>query len=276
MRVVMSRCRLAWLVVCAGVVATALSGCGTADVAAQRATTGGTATPKPAPSQAVAAAKIADLLVTYAPGSPCADVLVDTPIANVPAACAALWSPLRLHTVPGGTLLQRAPAFPSLGTGTGVSPDEAIRYAAALWRTEAFQGFAVGTRQLTIADALGKDQLFLRVGVMEQAVLQGDVVSTPICHFFPTAMEVVELAPDLAAFVHATGRTLGVHARFSGPCRAVATDAHGTTRELFNFAGSLDVVFVGELRSDQRLGSILWLTGLAECTKDVAKKTCVE
>ena len=270
-----ARCRLLLLV--AAACATGLAGCGTADVAAQRASASpGKASATAAPEQQQTAAKIADLLATYPKGSPCADVLVETPIAKVPPACAALWQTLNVGIVPGQNLLPRAPSFPTLGTGPGVTSDEAIRYATGLWRTEAFQGFAVGTRQLGIAEALGKDELFLRVGTMERAILQGEKVTTPICHFFPTQIEVVAVAPDFAEFLKATGRTLGVHARFSGPCYATATNAQGASRELFRFAGNFDVLFVGDLRSTNPLGHMLWITGLAECTQDIAKKTCAE
>jgi hypothetical protein len=262
--------------------AVALSGCGTAELAASKpnSSQGHGAQAQASPpaatpaSQQSSAATLADLLVTYSPSSPCADVLVDTPIAQVAPACAALWSPLNVGVVPGQSLLKRAPRFPTVKAGSGVTPDEALRYAAGLWRTEAFEGFALGTRQVPVVVPLGKDYLFVRVGTMERAVNNGEVVTTPLCHFFPVTMEVVEIASDLAGFEQRSGRTLGVHARFQGPCYATATNAQGVKQELFNFSGTYDVVFVGDIHTDAPFGPILWLTGLAECSKDIAKKTC--
>ncbi len=214
------------------------------------------------------------LLVTYAPGSACASVQVATPIDKVPQSCGAAWKPFGVKLVPGQDMLRHAPRFPQVSAGPGVSPHDAIEVAVALWRTRTFQAFALATRQLGIDDALGTDHLFPRVGAEELAVEKGDRVTTPLCHFFPTQMRVVALADDLKSFEHRTGRTLGVKARFVGPCYATATDLSGAKHQVFSFNGVDDVVFVGDVGGGDPLGADLDVTGLGDCSADVAKQTC--
>lgn len=220
------------------------------------------------------AALLDALLVTYAPASPCAGVAVATPVDKVPAACAAAWSKFGVRLVPGQDMLRRAPQFPQISAGPGVTPHQAIELAAALWRTKTFQAFALSTRQLGLEDGLGTDHLLQRAGSEEQALEQGDRVSTPLCHFFPTRMRVVVLPDDFARFQRRSGRALGVKARFLGPCYATATDRTGTRHQIFSFQGADDVVFVGDVGSGDPLGAVLDVTGLGDCSADVARTTC--
>lgn len=246
-----------------------------------------TATPSPSPSptpfgpQVIPtggptdpAALLTQLLVTYAPGSPCASVQVETPIAKVPKACADVWAPYHVLTVPGQDAVKRTPRFPQVTAAAGVSPQDAIKLAVALWRTKTFQAFALGTRQVRIEAGLSENEIFLRAGREELAVMNGARVSTPLCHFFPTEIRVMPLASDFEGFVHRTGRVLGVKARFQGPCYATETTKQGVTRQIFSFNGADDVVFVGDIRSGDPLGAVLDVTGLGDCSADITKATC--
>ena len=217
---------------------------------------------------------LSQLLVTYAPGSACASVAVETPIANVPAACASAWAPYHVSRVPGQDAVKRTPRFPQVSAGPGVSPQEAMKLAVALWRTKTFQAFALGTEQPAIEEGLSRNNVFLRAGAEEIAVEKGDRVSTPLCHFFATQIRVVTVAQDFESFVHRSGRLLGVKARFMGPCYATATDSKGAKRQIFSFDGADDVVFVGDIGAGDPLGAVLNVTGIGDCSADITRATC--
>jgi hypothetical protein len=217
------------------------------------------------------------MLDTYPAGSACAPVQRATTIDKVPAACAQAWKPYGLHTVPGQSLMHETPPrFPPVTLGPGVQAGEAAQLVSAMWRTDGFKVFALATRQLDIVDGLGPDHFFRQVSQEVQAESKGEQVDLPLCHSFPSAMRVVVLATDLAQFTHRTGKALGIKVTYSGPCSGSATDARGTKRQLYGFDGTLAVVYVGDVAQGDPLNNVFQITGLADCRRDVAKRTCVE
>lgn len=269
------------LVACAA--ALLASGCGTATVLPT--TPRATPTPVPTPSAVVVASPTAwptalptdpvDL-VTYEPGSACVTVLVNTPISQVPAACAAAWRPYGVVEVPGQDALKRTPHFPNVLAPKGVSNATAARLAVAMFRTNTFEAFALGTRQLRIVDGLGQNYLFRAIGIMEKAVASGDTVTTPLCHFFPTQIRIIPLAHDFASYVHRPDGFLGVEFTYTGPCYATATDKAGKTTQLFRFDGQKQVVYVGDIGRGDPMGPVLVLTSFGECDQAVVKATCAQ
>ena len=274
------------LMLVACVAAFLASGCGTATVLpsmtspepslpATPAAQAAAASPSATPWRLASPSDPVDL-VTYEPGSACVSVQVTTPIAKVPAACAAAWRYYRVAYVPGQDAMKRTPHFPDVIAPKGVNSAIAARLAAAMWRTETFEAFALGTGQLYIVDGLGQNYLFQQVGVMEQALAKGDRVSTPLCHFFPTAIHIVPLAHDFASYVHRPDGFLGVEFTFTGPCYATATNKAGQTSELFRFNGQRSTVFVGDIGKGDPLGPVLVLTTFGECDQAVVKATCAQ
>jgi hypothetical protein len=84
----------------------------------------------------------------------------------------------------------------------------------------------------------------------------------------------VVISSDLEAFVHRTGRVLGVKGRFVGPCQATATDGKGAQHQIFSFNGVDDAVFVGDIGSGDPLGAVLEVTGIGDCSADITRATC--
>jgi hypothetical protein len=215
-------------------------------------------------------------LVTYEPDSACASVQTTTSIDKVPAACAAAWKRFAVRVVPGQDAIKRTPHFPSVLAPHGVSSTIAERLAVAFWRTETFQAFALGTRQLGITDGLGPSYIFRVIGVEERAVEHGATVTTPLCHFFPTQIRIVPLMRDFARYVHRPDRFLGVEATFTGPCYGTATDAKGNTTELFRFNGQRSAVYVGDIGRGDPEGPVLTVTSIGECDQPEVKATCAQ
>ena len=264
------------------VVALLTTACGTAAVAQQRIDNGpraaspsavATASPTPWPT---AAPTDPVNLVTYEPDSACVTVQVNTSIDKVPAACAAAWKRFGVHEVPGQDMMARTPHFPTVLAPTTLSGAIAARLAAALWRTQTFQAFALATRQIRMVDGLGQNYLFRSVGIEEHAVESGDRVSTPLCHFFPTQIRIVPLAHDFASYVHRPDGFLGVEFTYTGPCYATATDKSGKTVQLFRFDGQKNVVYVGDIGKGDPFGPVLVLTSFGECDQAVVKATCAQ
>jgi hypothetical protein len=260
-------------VVAAGLLATA---CGSASASSPpHPTLSAVSTPSPTVWPTASLSDPVDL-VTYEPDSACASVQTTTSIDKVPAACAAAWKPYGVREVPGQDALKRTPHFPNVLAPNGVGSTTATRLAIALWRMETFEAFALGTRQLRIVDGLGRNYLFRAIGVMEKAVAQGDRVSTPLCHFFPTQIRIIALAHDFASYVHRPDGFLGVEATYTGPCYATATDKTGKTSQLFRFDGQRKVVYVGDIGKGDPMGPVLVLTTLGECDQAVVKATCAQ
>jgi len=215
-------------------------------------------------------------LVTYLPGSACESVAVATPIDKVPTACAQAWSRFAIGEVPGQDLLKKTPHFPTVSVKTGLDPILASRLAVALWRTESFHWFALGTGQLGVVDGLGPNYFFREVGIEEQALQNHESVSTPECHFFPVAIRVVPLAQDLAAALHQPSGTPTVVATYQGPCYATAVDAKGNAHQLFSFNGKQSSAFVGVIGRGDPEGAVLEISGVGECDQPAAKSTCAQ
>jgi len=245
-----------------------MSGCGTAAVAQ------GTIARENGAVTTLPRTAIAPLLAVYPAGSACASVATAMPIAKVPAACAAQWRRFGVVVVPGQDLIARLPAMPRATYSDGIDPQQAARYAAALWRMDAFKAFALATRQIGIVDGLGADSFFRRASQEVQAILAGEQITQPTCHAFPTALQVVHLAPDFEKFARRSGNALGVKVTFTGPCTGTATDAHGGTHQLYAFDGRQSVVYVGDVGTEAPLANVLQLTALGDCRQPVAKHTC--
>ena len=244
------------------------SGCGTAGVAQ------GSIDRQNGQTTMLAPAAVTAQLAVYPAGSACASVKTAMPIAQVPAACAAQWRRFGVRVVPGQDLISRLPALAPVSVGPGVDTRDAARYAAALWRMDAFKAFALATRQIGIVDGLGPDSFFRRASQEVQAIVAGDQITQPTCHAFPTALRVVRLTPDFESFARRSGVALGVKVTFTGPCTGTATDAHGAVHQLYTFDGRQSVVYVGDIGSDAPLGNVLELTALGDCRQPVAKRTC--
>jgi hypothetical protein len=215
-------------------------------------------------------------LVTYEPSSACASVQVTTRIDKLPPACAAAWRPYGVVEVPGQDAMKRTPHFPQVLAPNGVNSTTAIRLAIAMWRTETFQAYSLGTRQLHIVDGLGQNYLMRHVGGLEREVEKGNSVSTPMCHFFPTQIHIVPLAHDYASHVHRPDGFLGVQFTYTGPCYATSTDKNGNKTELFRFDGQRSVMYVGDIGRGDPLGPVLVLSTFGECNLPQVKPTCAQ
>jgi hypothetical protein len=216
-------------------------------------------------------------LATYASDSACAGVQVATPVARVPAACAAAWTKLGVTLVPGQDLVRDAPRPPQVRSVAGASVPEVTALIVAFWRTEAFKAFAIKTKQPGIVDGLGANRFFRDNSLEVQGVVAGADVPAPDCHEYPAALGVARATPTLARFLKKTGTVLLIKATYSAPCAATATAKDGSKVPMYSWTSPLSVLYEGEIAARRDpLGSVLQLTGLAECTQQVALDTCAQ
>lgn len=204
-----------------------------------------------------------------AAAGPCASVTTTTAIAQVPAACAAVWAPYGVTKVPPANLTDSTPVPADVVNGThgSVTDSEAKAWALAANRTAMWDRWAEQYGQAALLPHLLKQGL---VPASElNALSRGARIDQPDCSSFGTRYGLFPLGADGLTFFSGLGQLVTARyvlaITYPGPCQIVATYPDGHKETLFSFAGSGTTVFAGADEKDRVLGQLWFSEAAADC-----------
>lgn len=209
-----------------------------------------------------------------AAAGPCASVTTTTPIAQVPAACAALWAPYGVTKVPPANLTDATPAPPPVTNATrgAVSDADAQAWALAVNRTGMWLRWSEANDQYALTTYLEARQVVN--ATLDQAMRRGTSVIDPDCDLFATQYRLFPLTTEGSAFFtsfgQATHDSYVFVERYPGPCAILGKDAAGSTHTLLSTPNSVVSLSAGTVRHDPLLGDIWFGDGAAFCTNSGA------
>jgi len=190
-------------------------------------------------------------------------------IAEVPAACAAVWAPYGVTKVPPANLTDATPAPPPVANGTkgAVSDTDAASWALASNRGSIWYRWSEANDQPKLLARIGRISL---LPTPELQVLATDgTVSQPDCAIFPVKVAAFEVGADGVAFFSSLGQSIrgGVVfvGRFPGPCSITATTAGGQVQTIASYPTAGVTFFAGHLVDDPLLGKIWFTDGAGNC-----------
>jgi hypothetical protein len=195
-------------------------------------------------------------------GNPCNSVHTTTPIADVPPACAAMWTPYQVTKVPPIDILQQehVPAAPTVHnmTNGAVSDAMAQHWAdASNWDNGWFKWAEAQSQESFLVHIQGPDLL----SAPERTALdQGAAIAQPDCDLYPEVFALFKIGPDGNAYFARKGLpnddVYVLVALVHGPCTATATYPDGHTSAIPELQQTSTVFAPGTLRSDPVLGDI--------------------
>lgn len=206
----------------------------------------------------------------------CASVTTTTPIAQVSAACAALWAPYGVTKVPPANLTDATPTPPGAlvvnGTQGAVSDTEAQRWALAANRAAIWDRWAERYDQVALLNHIIAQSL---VPASElSAMNQGAQVNQPDCSSFGTRYGVFPIGTTGATYFSGLGQHTSasyvLSVMYPGPCQIVASYPDGRKSVLFSFATAGTTVFAGSVHDDPVLGSLWFAEAAADCANQAA------
>ncbi len=239
----------------------ALSSCGS-PAPVPTAATRPTSTPLPRPSAAAGA---------------CASVQTTTAIAQVPAACAALWAPYGVTKVPPANLTDSTPAPPLVvnETNGAVSDGQLKMWILASNRDSVWYRWAEANVQPSLLSRLGSMALFPAAEV--QALAAHESVAQPDCAIFPLKVTVFAISETDRAFFRSHGQTAAdpyvFVSAYPGSCTVLGTDATGHTVAIETFPSAGVTFFASHLVDDPVLGPLLFADGAGNCSESGAPPT---
>jgi len=207
----------------------------------------------------------------------CASVHVTTPIDQVPAACAALWSPYQVTKVPPPDILQQehvppAPPVRNLTSGA-VSDATAQHWADANNFDSGWFKWAEANGQLAFLPHIAGPDVILPA---ERSALEmGATIAQPDCNLWPANMKLLPIGGDGNAYFARKGLptdnpyVLIDEIQLTQPCVAIATYPDGEHSPIPELQQTSTVFVPGRLMSDPVLGDI-WLSDAGGSCSDLA------
>ncbi len=230
--------------------------------------------PPPKPSTPSTAAPSRSPRPSAAAG-PCATVTTTTAIADVPAACAALWAPYGVTKVPPANLTDSTPPAPATLTNDtdGRLPDPQLAaLVTASNRASLWYRWAEANDQSALMSHLGLVRLDPAAEL--QAMASNEPISQPDCALFPIRLTVFAITADDRQFFSAQPETAQdpyvFVGTYPGPCTVTATTPAGKTVTLASYASAGVTFFVSHLINDPLLGAVLFFDGAGNCTQSGA------
>jgi hypothetical protein len=205
-----------------------------------------------------------------AAAGPCASVMTTTPIAQVPAACAALWAPYGVTKVPPANLTDTTPTTSQVVNATqgAVSDAQLAQWILASNRDSLWYRWAEANDQSSVLPHLGL--ISLDPPAELKAMAANEPISQPDCALFPLKVEVFPITPtDRRFFVgegETTTSTFVFVGTYPGPCTVTATTGSGQTITLASYPSQSVTFFAGRLKRDALLGDLLFYDGAGNCT----------
>jgi hypothetical protein len=223
-----------------------------------------TRTASPRPSPAVASRP-------SAAAGPCASVTATTAIAQVPAACAAVWAPYGVTKVPPANLTDATPPAPTLVNATqGALSDEKLQgWILASSRDSLWYRWSEANDQSSLMPRLG--QVSLDPPAELQAMAANEPIFQPDCALFPTKVAVFPITSNDRNFFTAqpsTARDSYVFVgTYPGPCVVTATTLAGQTITLASYPSTGVTFFASHPVQDPLLGPLLFYDGAGNCNQ---------
>jgi hypothetical protein len=198
-------------------------------------------------------------------------VHVTTPIEQVPAACAALWSPYQVTKVPPPDILRQehVPAAPPVRNMTSGAVSDAVaqHWVDANNFDNGWFKWAEANGQLTFLSHLsGLDVISPKESA---ALAQGATIDQPNCNLYPPQVSVFAVGDDGNAYFARKGLPTDnryvLVAVVSGPCIATATYPDGHSMAITELTQTTTVFAPGVLRNDPLLGDIWFSDAGGNC-----------
>jgi hypothetical protein len=209
-----------------------------------------------------------------AAAGPCASVMATTPIAQVPAACAALWAPYGVTKVPPANLTDATPSTPQVVNETqgAVSDAQLAQWILASNRDSLWYRWAEANDQASVMPRLGV--VALDPPVELQAMAAHEPISQPDCALFPNKVAVFPITADDRRFFVAHAQTVSDSyvfvGAYPGPCTVTATNSSGQTITLASYPTAGTTFFASHLVADPLLGPLLYYDGSGSCSESGA------
>jgi hypothetical protein len=207
----------------------------------------------------------------------CASVATTTPIAQVPAACAALWAPYGVTKVPPANLTDGTPTTPQVVNATqgAVSDAQLAQWILASNRDSLWYRWAEANDQPKLLPHLASMSLYpvaeLRALAANEAVIQPD------CALFPTKVILFPLTTADRQFFMSQGESVSDSYAFvssyPGPCAITALTPAGQTITIASYPTPGVTFFASHLVSDGVLGPLLFADGAGNCNDRGAPTT---
>ena len=198
-----------------------------------------------------------------AAAGPCASVIVTTPIASVPAACAALWAPYGVTKVPPANLLDGTPAPPTVVDETGGAVPQATADAWALALNHAGMWSQWSEANLQYGLTLHYEGAAVVNTQIDQLLRAGTAVIDPACDEFGTKYTLKPVDASLVQFLARYGeRTSGAYAfvaSYPGPCEIDKVNPDGSRQAIVAATDPVTSLIGGQLVDDPVLAS-LWIS----------------
>lgn len=206
-----------------------------------------------------------------AAAGPCASVMVTTAIAQVPAACAALWAPYGVTKVPPANLTDSTPAPPPVvnGTNGAVSDAELKQWLAASNRDSVWYRWAEANTQSALLSRLGSPSLYPSAEL--QALAAQETIAQPDCALFPTKVKVLPVSSADRRFFASRGQSVTDSyvfvGEYPGRCTVTATTMSGQTKTIAYYPSDGITFFASHVVSDPLLGPLLFADGAGNCNE---------
>ncbi len=227
----------------------------------------GNPTPSHSPSRV---AKTTSVPRPSAPATPCASVITTTPIADVPAACAALWAPYGVTKIPPVNLTDAAPAPPVVVNETqgAISDAQLHSWVIASTRASLWYRWAEANDQSGLMSHLGRLKLIPPAEL--QAMATGETVQQPDCALFPTRVVLFPITASDRRFFLSEGESVkadyALVGRYPGPCLVTAQAANGQAHTLASYPTAGITFFATYQVNDPLLGTLLFTDGAGNCS----------
>lgn len=212
------------------------------------------------------------------PLTACASVTKDTPIAQAPKDCAAVWRPYLVSVVPTNDVLVRE-QMPSSVTvqdhGSGATNPEAT--AMALNRNSGWYAWAEANHQVEFMqkNIVGPGII---TGTEAQVFFGGGVVIQPPCSGYPTSVALWKADDAAKKYLLSKGRfTQGdilLISTYSAPCTVTGTDAAGKQVTIDTVTKPVTVIIGGTITDDPVLGTYLKADVALSCGPDAPQGWC--
>jgi hypothetical protein len=199
----------------------------------------------------------------------CASVATTTPIAQVPAACAALWAPYGVTKVPPANLTDATPTTPQVVNATkgAVSDAQLAQWILASNRDSLWYRWAEANDQPKLLPRLASMALYPVAEL--QALAANEAVIQPDCALFPTKVTLFPITGAEQRFFTSQGESAAdpyaFVSSYPGPCTVTALTPSGQKVTISSFPTSGITFFASHLVSDGVLGPLLFADSAGNC-----------
>jgi hypothetical protein len=203
--------------------------------------------------------------------------MTTTPIGQVPAPCAALWTPYGVTKVPPANLTDATPLPPAVVNGTrgAVGDADAQAWALAANRTGMWLRWSEANDQFGLTTRIEGSKVVN--AEIDQQMRHGTRVLDPDCDLFAQKYRLFPMTDEgrsfFAAFGELTHDSYVLVEQYPGPCAITGKGATGQLQTLLSTPTATVSISAGQAREDPVLGTIWFGDGAGFCTDRGAPST---